>query len=85
MPKIRLRSRRPTSGSCSSGQGGLPLGDPAAILALVRLLVLSGLGMLLIGSGHPGSMGEHGISHYLDMFLRPHTGSLHGSRSASRP
>jgi glycerol-1-phosphate dehydrogenase [NAD(P)+] len=60
--------------------GGLLLGDPAAILALVRLLVLSGLGMLLIGSSHPGSMGEHGISHYLDMFLRPHPGSLHGEQ-----
>jgi glycerol-1-phosphate dehydrogenase [NAD(P)+] len=60
--------------------GGLPLGDPAAILALVRLLVLGGLGMLLVGSSHPGSMGEHGISHYLDMFLRPHPGSLHGEQ-----
>jgi glycerol-1-phosphate dehydrogenase [NAD(P)+] len=58
--------------------GGLAKRDPEAILALVRLLVLSGLGMLLVGSSHPGSMGEHGISHYIDMLLHPHPGSLHG-------
>jgi glycerol-1-phosphate dehydrogenase [NAD(P)+] len=60
--------------------GGLARGDPEAILALVRLLVLSGLGMLLVGSSHPGSMGEHGISHYIDMHLHPHPGSLHGEQ-----
>jgi glycerol-1-phosphate dehydrogenase [NAD(P)+] len=60
--------------------GGLAKGDPEAILALVRLLVLSGLGMLLVGSSHPGSMSEHGISHFIDMFLRPHPGSLHGEQ-----
>jgi glycerol-1-phosphate dehydrogenase [NAD(P)+] len=60
--------------------GGLAKGDPEAILALVRLLVLSGLGMLLVGSSHPGSMGEHGISHYIDMLLDPHPGSLHGEQ-----
>jgi glycerol-1-phosphate dehydrogenase [NAD(P)+] len=60
--------------------GGLAKGDPEAILALVRLLVLSGLGMLLVGSSHPGSMGEHGISHYIDMLLHPHPGSLHGEQ-----
>jgi glycerol-1-phosphate dehydrogenase [NAD(P)+] len=42
--------------------------------------VLSGLGMLLVGSSHPGSGGEHAISHYLDMLLRPHPGSLHGEQ-----
>ncbi len=51
--------------------GELPTGDPRAILALARLLVLGGLGMLMIGSSHPGSGGEHGISHYVDMFLKP--------------
>jgi glycerol-1-phosphate dehydrogenase [NAD(P)+] len=60
--------------------GGLAKGDPEATLALVRLLVLSGLGMLLVGSSHPGSMGEHGISHYIDMLLHPHPGSLHGEQ-----
>jgi glycerol-1-phosphate dehydrogenase [NAD(P)+] len=60
--------------------GGLASRDPAAIRALVRLLVLSGLGMLLVGSSHPGSGGEHAISHYIDMLLRPHPGSLHGEQ-----
>jgi glycerol-1-phosphate dehydrogenase [NAD(P)+] len=60
--------------------GDLPEGDREAIGTLVRLLVLSGLGMLLVGSSHPGSMGEHGISHYIDMLLRPHPGSLHGEQ-----
>jgi glycerol-1-phosphate dehydrogenase [NAD(P)+] len=60
--------------------GGLAARDPAAIQALVRLLVLSGLGMLLVGSSHPGSGGEHAISHYIDMLLEPHPGSLHGEQ-----
>jgi glycerol-1-phosphate dehydrogenase [NAD(P)+] len=60
--------------------GGLAARDPAAIGALVRLLVQSGLGMLLVGSSHPGSGGEHAISHYIDMLLRPHPGSLHGEQ-----
>ena len=66
--------------------GGLAERDPDATRALARLLVLSGLGMLLVGSSHPGSGGEHAISHYLDMLLRPHPGSLHGEQvgAASR-
>jgi glycerol-1-phosphate dehydrogenase [NAD(P)+] len=60
--------------------GDLARGDLNAIRALARLLALSGLGMLLVGSSHPGSGGEHAISHYLDMFLRPHPGSLHGEQ-----
>jgi glycerol-1-phosphate dehydrogenase [NAD(P)+] len=66
--------------------GGLAERDPAATRALARLVVLSGLGMLLVGSSHPGSGGEHAISHYIDMFLRPHPGSLHGEQvgAASR-
>jgi glycerol-1-phosphate dehydrogenase [NAD(P)+] len=60
--------------------GGLSTRDPDVIRALVRLLVLGGLGMLLVGSSHPGSGGEHAISHYLDMLLRPHPGSLHGEQ-----
>jgi glycerol-1-phosphate dehydrogenase [NAD(P)+] len=60
--------------------GGVATRDPEAIQALVRLLVLSGLGMLLAGSSHPGSGGEHAISHYIDMLLHPHPGSLHGEQ-----
>lgn len=51
-----------------------------AMEALVQLLVLGGLGMLIAGNSHPGSQGEHLISHYVDMLCRPHPGSLHGEQ-----
>lgn len=60
--------------------GSLLDGDREAMRALIELLVLGGLGMLIIGNSQPGSQGEHLISHYLDMFLQPHPGSLHGEQ-----
>lgn len=55
-------------------------GDPGAIGALTRLLVLSGLGMGIVGSSAPASMGEHMISHWVDLMAAPHPGSLHGEQ-----
>ena len=55
-------------------------GDVAAMGALARLLVLSGLGVLVTGTSHCGSMSEHAISHYLDMFARPRSTALHGEQ-----
>ena len=55
-------------------------GDPDAIAALTRLLVLAGLGMVIAGSSAPASMGEHSISHYIDLMARAHPGSLHGEQ-----
>jgi glycerol-1-phosphate dehydrogenase [NAD(P)+] len=55
-------------------------GDPDAIVALTRLLVLAGLGMAITGSSAPASMGEHLISHYIDVVAQPHPGSLHGEQ-----
>ena len=55
-------------------------GDKDAMLALTRLLVLSGFGVLVTGTSHCGSMGEHSISHYIDIFARPHPGTLHGQQ-----
>jgi glycerol-1-phosphate dehydrogenase [NAD(P)+] len=46
-------------------------GDPEAMLALARTLVLSGLGMTICGGSYPASQGEHLISHYIDMFAPP--------------
>jgi glycerol-1-phosphate dehydrogenase [NAD(P)+] len=43
-------------------------GDPEAMRALARTLVLSGLGMTICGGSYPASQGEHLISHYIDMF-----------------
>jgi glycerol-1-phosphate dehydrogenase [NAD(P)+] len=54
-------------------------GEPEAIRALTRLLVLSGLGMVLAGSSAPGSQAEHLISHYLDMMDHDHR-RLHGAQ-----
>lgn len=61
--------------------GRLPAGDVAAIERLVRVLVLSGLGMVIAASSSPASQGEHLISHYLDMMAGArHPGSLHGEQ-----
>lgn len=60
--------------------GRLLEGDHDAMAALVRLLTLGGLGVVISGTSHSGSMGEHGISHFIDMFVDPHPGSLHGEQ-----
>ncbi len=62
------------------GAVGLRDGDRAAMRALVHILVLTGLGVCITGTSHHGSMGEHLISHYVDMFARPHPGSFHGEQ-----
>ncbi len=55
-------------------------GDLDAVAALVGVLTLGGLGVIVSGTSHSGSMGEHGISHFIDMFARPHPGTLHGEQ-----
>jgi glycerol-1-phosphate dehydrogenase [NAD(P)+] len=60
--------------------GRLADGDKDAVRLLTRLLVLSGLGVLVTGTSHCGSMGEHQISHYIDMLASPHPGTLHGEQ-----
>jgi glycerol-1-phosphate dehydrogenase [NAD(P)+] len=55
-------------------------GDVEGVGALTRLLVLAGLGMGIVGGSKPASMGEHLISHYIDLMARPHPGSLHGEQ-----
>lgn len=60
--------------------GGLRTGDLNAVASLVRVATLSGFGVALAGATYPGSMSEHAISHYLDMFARPHPGTLHGEQ-----
>lgn len=42
-------------------------GDPSALRALVRTLVLSGFGMTLCNGSFPASQGEHLLGHYLEM------------------
>jgi len=58
-------------------------GDRAAMRALARTLVLSGIGMTVCGGSYPASQGEHLISHYLDMRAGAGTPqSLHGEQVA---
>jgi glycerol-1-phosphate dehydrogenase [NAD(P)+] len=60
--------------------GGLMTGDLDAMRALADMLTLGGFGVLFTHTSHSGSMGEHSISHYIDMFAKPHPGTLHGEQ-----
>ncbi len=60
---------------------GLKAKDIAAHGYLHRVLVLSGFGNCIVGSSHSGSMGEHQVSHWIDMFAGPaHPGTTHGQQ-----
>lgn len=59
--------------------GGLDVGDLTAIERLCRILTLCGLGACFTGTSHHGSMSEHLVSHWIDMFAGDaHPGTLHG-------
>jgi glycerol-1-phosphate dehydrogenase [NAD(P)+] len=48
---------------------------------LHRVLTLCGLGVCFTGVSHHGSMGEHQVSHWIDMFARSaHPGTTHGQQ-----
>ncbi|MEI9999427.1 MAG: iron-containing alcohol dehydrogenase [Verrucomicrobiota bacterium] len=56
-------------------------GDVAMLAALTRVCAMVGLGTSIVGTTHPSSMGEHLISHYIDMFAgAQHPGSSHGEQ-----
>ncbi|WP_186386124.1 MULTISPECIES: sn-glycerol-1-phosphate dehydrogenase [unclassified Stappia] len=60
---------------------GLGARDHEAIGYLQRLLTLGGLGIAVVGMSHPGSMGEHQISHWIDSFAGSrHPGTVHGQQ-----
>ena len=55
--------------------------DFDVLASLVRTCALNGLGSAVVGTTHPGSMAEHMVSHYLDMFAGDkHPGTLHGEQ-----
>ncbi|MEM6664924.1 MAG: iron-containing alcohol dehydrogenase [Pseudomonadota bacterium] len=55
--------------------------DMDAVGVLQRVLTLCGLGVCFTGTSNHGSMGEHLISHWLDMFAgRQHPGTVHGQQ-----
>ena len=59
----------------------LLIGDYKALAALSRMTLLNGIAAIIVGSTHAGSMGEHLISHYIDMFMgEKHPGTLHGEQ-----
>jgi glycerol-1-phosphate dehydrogenase [NAD(P)+] len=48
---------------------------------LYRVMINSGFGNVISGSSHGGSMGEHQVSHWIDMFAgRDHPGTKHGQQ-----
>ncbi len=60
---------------------GLAKHDIAAQGHLHRVMILSGFGNCFTGSSHAGSMGEHQVSHWIDMFAgKQHPGSIHGQQ-----
>lgn len=59
--------------------GGVDKGDREAIKTLFRVLTWVGVGTCFTGTSHHGSMSEHMISHWIDMFAGDrHPGTLHG-------
>lgn len=60
---------------------GLAAGTTDAVGYLHRVLILVGFGVSFVGATHPGSMGEHQISHYIDSFAGArHPGTTHGQQ-----
>jgi glycerol-1-phosphate dehydrogenase [NAD(P)+] len=56
-------------------------GDSEALAMLTRSAAIMGLGTSFTGTTHSGSMAEHMISHYVDMFAGDkHPGSSHGEQ-----
>jgi glycerol-1-phosphate dehydrogenase [NAD(P)+] len=52
-----------------------------AIGHLHRVMILTGFGNCFTGSSHSGSMGEHQVSHWIDMFAgKNHPGTIHGQQ-----
>jgi glycerol-1-phosphate dehydrogenase [NAD(P)+] len=60
---------------------GLPTHSIAANGWLHRVMVMSGFGNVILGTSHAGSMGEHQVSHWIDMFAgKDHPGTKHGQQ-----
>ncbi|MGF1624159.1 MAG: iron-containing alcohol dehydrogenase [Alphaproteobacteria bacterium] len=56
-------------------------GDIEALAVLTRIAAIMGLGTSFTGTTHSGSMAEHMMSHYIDMFAGDrHPGSSHGEQ-----
>lgn len=61
--------------------GNMLSGDTNALAMLTRISAIMGLGTQFTETTHSGSMAEHMISHYIDMFAGDkHPGSSHGEQ-----
>jgi glycerol-1-phosphate dehydrogenase [NAD(P)+] len=48
---------------------------------LYRVMIEAAFGNNIVGTSHSGSMGEHQVSHWIDMFAGPaHPGTVHGQQ-----
>ena len=56
-------------------------GEIDAVSLLTKNCAIMGLGTIFTGTTHLGSMSEHAISHYIDMFAKEkHPGTSHGEQ-----
>ena len=63
------------------GAGNMLSGDIEVLAMLTRISTIMGLGTRFTDTTHSGSMAEHMISHYIDMFAgEKHSGSAHGEQ-----
>ena len=64
-----------------NGAAQIREGDIDALAVLTRVAAIMGLCTFFSGTTHFGSMAEHGISHYIDMFSKDkHPGTSHGEQ-----
>ncbi|TPJ52446.1 iron-containing alcohol dehydrogenase [Mesorhizobium sp. B2-6-4] len=74
---LQARDEEPMLANAS----GLARHDITAVGHLQRVLTLCSMGVCFAGVSHPGSMGEHQISHWIDMFAgEHHPGTTHGQQ-----
>lgn len=60
---------------------GLTTKSTETVLLLMEALLISGIGMVIAGSSHSASQGEHMIAHAIEMVTRDYS-SLHGEKVA---
>ena len=67
---------------CIANSTGIRQRKPDIMARLMEGLILSGIGMLVIGNSRPASGSEHSLSHYWEMkaFLERKTPHLHGKK-----
>jgi glycerol-1-phosphate dehydrogenase [NAD(P)+] len=71
-----------TVNMCVENALGIKQQDPDVIAKLAEGLILSGIGMLVVGNSRPASGSEHHLAHYWEMksFLEHHPQHFHGTK-----